>query len=451
MKKFINKALLSLAVLSVATACDDNLDILPEQSLSPGVATGTPDNVKRILVGNYANVRSTDSYAGGIGLASELLANDGDLQWNGTYVQPAEYNEKAMVSSNSFVRDIWLNAYEINNLANIVLDNLDIFTDPVERDQVEGEARFQRALAYFDLARLFSAPYSASQATSQLAVPIILDPVLDGGNITYPARNSLDEVYGQVIDDLTTAYGLLPDDNGYFADKYAAMALLARVYLQMGNHTEAAAAAHDVIENSGASLTASFGGAFNNPENSSEDIFALQVTSQDSGGHDFNLFWAGEDYGGRNGNPDVSVNEEHFAIYDDPDDARLAFFYEEDGWATTKWQNQYGNIPVIRLAEMYLIRAEANQRLTTALGQSPLEDINVLRLRANADPFATVDLETILAERKRELAFEGFALFDVKRLGLNVGALPFDSEKLVLPIPLRELDANPELVPNPGY
>lgn len=451
MKKFIEKAILSLAILSIAIGCDDNLEIQPEQNLSPVVATGSEANVKKILVAAYAEARSTSSYGGYIGLAAELLANDGELSWNGTFVQPAEFDEKTIVATNSFVESIWLNGYEINNLANIVLESLDIFTDDEERATVEGEARFLRALAYFDLARLFAAPYSQSGASSQLAVPLVTDAVLDGTDITYPARNTLAEVYQLVQSDLDRAYTLLPASNGYFANKYAAKALLARMYLQQGNFPEAAAAANDVIEHSGAELTGTFEGAFNNAQNSSEDLFALQVTSQDASGHNYNLFWAAQAYGGRVGDPDVSINEVHFEKYDDSDDSRSTFFYEARGTATTKWQNQFGNFPVIRLAEMYLIRAEANQRLGTTLGETPLEDINVLRARAGAGTYTSVDLEAVLAERRRELAFEGFALFDVKRLGLNVGDLPYDSPRLILPIPQRERDANPQLVQNPGY
>ena len=360
--------------------------------------------------------------------------------------------KKTIVADNSFVSDIWLNAYEINNQANIVLDNLDVFEDEVDRATTEGEAKFLRGLAYFDLVRLFAKSYVSGQANTQPAVPVMLDPVLDASVIVYPSRNNADEVYAQVINDLTEAYGMLPESNSYFADKYSAQALLARVHLQMGDFVNARDAANDVIENSGYSLTTTFAEAFNNNENSSEDLFAMQVTSQDVSEHSWNVYWAGRDFGGRIGNPDVSIEDPHYQKYDDDNDDRANFFYTTSrGVATTKWQNQFGNIPVIRLAEMYLIRAEANERLETEVGATPLDDINKLRFRANAALFTTVDLETILIERERELAFEGFKLFDSKRLGRDIGNIPFNADRLVLPVPLREIDANPELEQNPGY
>ncbi|UJH89876.1 RagB/SusD family nutrient uptake outer membrane protein [Antarcticibacterium sp. 1MA-6-2] len=452
MKKYITYRLFFSMLALSFIACDDNLDIEPEQDLSPEVATESPSNIMNILNSIYADLRSDDAYAGGIALISELLGNTGDLSWNGTYLEPGEFDEKAVVAANSFVSGTWLNAYQINNQANIVLANLDVFDDEDARNRAEGEAKFLRALNYFDLLRLYAKPYEQGANGGEPGVPLILEPVLNASQIAYPPRNTIEEVYTQILNDLNAAYELLPSDNGYFADKYTAQALLARVYLQRGDYEEARDAANDVIENSDASLTNTFAGAFNNPENSSEDLFAIQVTAQDASINAYNEYWGGNDFGGRPGDPDISILEPHYGIYDSEQDDRANFFYETDrGTATTKWQNQFGNIPVIRLAEMYLIRAEANERLGTEVGATPLEDINTLRERARAPRLSSVDLETILEERRRELAFEGFALFDAKRLGRDVGDITYDANRLVLPIPLRETDANPQLEQNPGY
>lgn len=452
MKKYINITIIILLLTTVFVSCNDKLNIEPEQSLSPEVATESAANVKKILNNIYGEARSSDSYGGGIALAAELIGNSGDLSWNGTYVDPAEYNEKAMLADNGFVLDIWTNAYDISNQANIVLENLDVFTDDYEKEVTEGEAKFLRGLAYFDLAKLFSKAYVPGTQNTQLCAPIVLTAVLDASTIEYPSRNTLEEVYNQVISDLTDAYNLLPSSNDIYATKYSAAALLAKVYLEKGDYVNARAKANEVINNSGAELADTFEEAFNNDENSQEDIFAWQVTSQDASSNFYNVFWAGSDYGGRSGNPDISINEEHFDIYDDPNDVRSSFFYETSrGTATTKWQNQFGNIPFIRLAEMYLIRAESNLRETTSVGDSPLNDINKLRDRANASLFGAVDLNIVLMERKRELAFEGFTLFDAKRLDNNIGSIPSDANRLVLPIPLREMDVNKNLVQNDGY
>ncbi|WP_299439930.1 RagB/SusD family nutrient uptake outer membrane protein [uncultured Aquimarina sp.] len=450
--KTLNYIILTLLLIAVSiVGCEDNLELEPEQSLLPEVAVSNPANVQNILTGIYDEAAQIVSYGGQINLASELLANDTDLSWNGTFEQPAQLVEKQLVPDNTFVRDYWLNAYEVNNQANIVLANLDVFEDQTERDRVEGEAKFLRALAYFDLARLFGQSYEATGGNAQLAAPIVLDAVLNPNDITSPSRNTVEEVYTQVVADLQDANNLLPDANGIFADKYAAQALLARVYLQQGNYAGARDAADDVLQNSGHSLTATYGGAFNNDGNSSEDIFAWQITSQD-GVNEMNTFWAGSDFGGRSGNPDVSINGSFFDIFDDVNDERSQFFYNTSGGtATTKWQSQFANIPFLRIAEMHLIRAEANFRLTTTTGLDPLVEINALRGRSNAAALGAITLQDIIDERKRELAFEGFALHDIKRLQGTVGTLNYDDDFLVMPVPQRERDANPNLMQNPGY
>ena len=135
------------------------------------------------------------------------------------------------------------------------------------------------------------------------------------------------------------------------------------------------------------------------------------------------------------------------------DDVRGSFYYYNyyDDVLTSKYTNQYGNIHVIRLAEMYLIRAEANYRLGTSIGAAPLDDINTIRNRAKASELTSVTLDDIMLERTKELAFEGFLIHDLKRTKSNIGSLSWNSDKLVFPIPLREMQVNKKLVQNPGY
>lgn len=451
MKKYNGKTFLIAFVALLFVACDDNLTINPEQDITTDAAIKSPSNIKKILNNAYGDARASSNYGGGIALASELIANQGELYWDGTYVQPSQYDEKAILKDNSFVESLWLRAYKISNQTNIILNNLDVFKDASDKTITQGEAKFLRGLVYFDLVRLFSKPYIAGSVNSQLGVPILLEPNLDPAKITFPSRNTVEEVYKQVILDLTDAYSVLPATNGIYATKYSAAALLARVYLQKGDIVNARNMANIVITGSGATLASTFAKAFNNAENSTEDLFAWQVSSQDASANDFNVFWAGEDFGGRSGNPDISIEDEHFDIYDDSNDERANFFYEADNICTTKWKNQYGNIPFLRLAEMYLIRAEANFKAGTAIGLSPLDDINKLRDRSGASLYSSINLATILMERRRELAFEGFALFDAKRLKQNIGSLPFNANNLVLPIPLRETDVNKNLIQNEGY
>ena len=451
MKKHIYHKLFAGVFLFLITACADNLDVRPEEGLLPGAVISSAANLRSILIGAYDEAGQIFSYGGDINLAVELIANTGELRWNGTFEEPAQFNEKAIVADNFFVRDYWLNGFEVNNQVNIVLANLDRFEDATERDRMEGESKFLRGLIMFDLARLFGQPFKAGEQNSGPAVPIVLDPVIATESVTFPSRNTVDEVYQQAVQDLNEAYTLLPASNSFFADRYAAQALLARLYLQQGNYAAARDAANDVLNNSGHILAASFEEAFNNDSDSPEDIFAWQKNSQDGVNsiNDMNTYWSGQAFGGRSGNPDVSVEPVHLDIYDDPDDERRSFFYDNPGGAaTTKWQSQFANIPFLRIAEMHLIRAECNFRLGSAIGLDPLSEINALRGRSGAAPLAAIDLAVILLERRRELSFEGFTLHDIKRTQGSVGSLSYNDNRLVLPVPQRELDANPNLIPN---
>lgn len=178
----------------------------------------------------------------------------------------------------------------------------------------------------------------------------------------------------------------------------------------------------------------------------------IDLTLSQDGVNDMNTYWATREFGGRSTTGDVTVEAPYFEFFGDENDERSTFFYEGNGTLlTTKWQNHFANIPYIRLAEMILIRAEANFRLGTAVGMDPLSDINNLRARSGAEALGSVSLDVILEERKCELGFEGFALHDAKRLEQNIAGLAYDANQLVLPIPQREVDANPELEQNPGY
>lgn len=424
--------------------CDDKLDLEPRQSVSTEVAVSTGENVQNILIGTYNEAGQDDSYGGYFQIMSDLYGIVDQATWGGTFQDPREFYQKNIFIDNAFVANFWINGYEVINQANIVLDNANIIEDEDAMNTAMGEAYFLRALTYFDLNRLFSSP------DGSLGVPLTLEGVTDYSQDLEIPRASSPEVYEQVISDLTMAIDLLPETNGIFADKYSAEALLARVQLQVGDYPAALAAADDVIEFSGHSLTDDFSGAFNNDSDSSEDLFAFQVTTQD-GENDLVLHYADQPNGGRGG--DITVNQEYIDLFDATDERGMFFYISANngGVLTSKYTNQFGNIPFIRLAEMYLIRAEANARLNSEVGNSPVDDINILRERAGAELLGSVSVEEILLERELELMFEGFTVFDYKRTGRNIGELSPNANALSFPIPQREMDANNLLDQNPGY
>jgi len=453
MKTYI-KTLLTITVILTQISCENRLDTDPEQSLTTENAFDTPEKVTNILIGAYAQAGQGESYGGQLYTIAELLANDQELGWNGTFSDPSEFNNKTINTNNTFVAALWLNGYDISNQVNIVLDNLDIFENLDRKNSVEGQAKFLRAVTYFDLLRFFSKHNNNRINDGELGVPIVRTPVIQLDDITYPTRNTIGQVYDFIINDLEDAIALLPQTNGVFASANAAKSLLARIYLQIGNYEQARDLSNEVIQSGIYTLTETLDDAYNNDDNSTEDIFAWQVTDSD-GTNSMNTFWATDRFGGRPGNPDISIEDAFFGIFDDANDARANYFYIDSetgsGIASFKWIFGNSNIPFIRLPEIYLIRAESNFILNTAIGDSPLNDVNVVRNRSNAFPFTDIEYVDIILERLRELSFEGHKLHDFKRLEISVGELPFDDNRLVLPIPQRERNINPDLEQNEGY
>lgn len=453
--KMINKTITKTLVFAVLlfVGCDGLLDISPTQSIDAEIATSTPANLDAVLIGAYNALSDDDLFGGELYFNAELFSASDvapEIAFTGTFSSPQEVVAKAIQVTNGQALQTWNAGYFAINQANIVLANIETY-DVADRDRKSGEALFIRGIIYFELAKFYSQPYSAGSTGSNLGVPIMLAP----DNFDLVSRETLQATYDQAIADLTAARDVLPTTNGVYATSHAANAILARIYLQTANYTGAAAAANAVIISGDFTLEGDFADAFNNSSvNSSEDIFAIQISATD-GAQSMNTFFASSAAGGRG---DVGINAIHTDLYE-AGDARADFFYNDEPTdptttlRTTKWQNQFGNIPVVRLSEMYLTRAEANLRETTVVGATPLADVNTVRARAGLAPLLLVDLDlaAILLERKLELAFEGQLLHDLKRTQGSVGSFAFDADELLFPIPQAERDVNPNLVQNSGY
>lgn len=459
MEKYI-KYLIFLVVSIGSVSCEKELDLSPQQSIGTDLATATPENVNAILLAAYDIGRNmsldnaapiySGNYSGQINICADLLGNTDQVSWNGSFENLRDIFNKAMVNDNSAALDIYADSYSIVGHLNTVLDNLDKFEDITEKDRVEGEAKFLRGLVYFDMVRLYAQPYDSGSSNTQLGIPIILLPPDVSRTV---GRNTVEEVYLQVISDLNDAVAKLPNSNSARADKYAAQAILARVYLQQGNYQLARDAANEVILNSGHSLTATYAEAFDTDDNTTETLFSWIITTQE-GTNASNIHYATEALGGRGG--DIAITETYLEKFDSDLDQRKTFTYSGEGVSTgltltLKHARQYANTTPIRLAEMHLIRAECNYRLDDSVGMAPLAEINELRARSSAPPLSALTIDLILNERELELAFEGFTLHDYKRTRRAIDGLPFDDHKLVFPIPQSARDRNPLLEQNTGY
>lgn len=451
MKKYI---LTTALVALVLFGCGDKLEIKPLNSVGSDQAVSSSGDVEALIVGAFTAMGGGDVYGGNMLRDADLLGDNGEIAWDGTFVAPGEIWDKNMLITNDQASETWLDTYATINRVNTVLANLDRVTAD-KKNRVEGEAKFIRGTLYFELARIYGRTWTDGNPAQNLAVPLILTPADPATLKVNVKRNTVAEVYAQVIADLQSAETLLPTRNGIFATTFSASAILSRVYLMQNRFPEAVTASNRVIASGQFALTPVFADAFGRTSTAStsrttngnattEDVFAIQVTSQAG----TNNLWNFYDPTGRG---DIPVEDRHLTSYE-TGDARRVFFQVSGGVRyTRKFTNRFANVTIVRLAEMYLTRAEANLRAASVTGATPLADVNRIRARVGLAPLGSVTIADVLRERKAELAFEGHLIHDLKRTQRSVGTLLFSSPKLVFPIPQRETILNPELVQNEGY
>jgi tetratricopeptide (TPR) repeat protein len=464
MKKNYIIIFLMTCLVFLYAACSNELNIDPQNSTLADNAVTDAASVQSLLVAAYDAMGDDDLYGGWFQMTSDLLGTDGDISWNGTFTDPGDIYQKVITSRNGQAEATWGAAYYAINLTNLILENLDLISNAADKERIEGEAKFIRGSIYFDMVRLFAKDWADGDPNTNLGVPIKLKST----NLTYNSeentisRSTVAEVYTQAISDLTDAEKSLPLSNRFYATKWAARAMLARVYMQQRRYHDAIIKADTVLEKGPFDLVKSVNLAFNQVVNTPEDIFAIQVTNQD-GTNALQTFYASSAFNGRR---DIRVRTAYEELFtNDPDDERytqLIYFDAAGRRLSAKYQNQFANISVFRLAEMYLIRAEGNFiEIQAGKGQvgpnTPRQDLQVLRTRANAiDAPVVITLDDIMLERKFELAFEGHFIHDKRRREAVIsqpGPFQWNDDKLVLPIPQREVDANPGLKgqQNPGY
>ena len=457
--KTINKYLAAILFTSVlATACEKRLDVFPYQSIADNKALLSEGDVTVTLIGAYDGAQSSSTYGGNIMVLNELIGNSQNINFTGTFADLSDAYKAQMVASNGNASGTWSSAYSTINRVNNVLTALDkVTSSAAKKSSVEGQALFLRGSLYFELVKLYAKPVGDGDYAANPGVPLVLTPT---GNVTdadYKARATVKAVYDQVIIDLVKAESLLPSSNTIYATKWSAAAQLSRVYLALKSYTEAGAAANRVITGSGKTLATEIGKNWftfinNGGSTPGEYLFSMKMTAQD-GTNALNTYFGRtiSTISGTAGRSDCKIKAAHFTQYETGDKRKDYFILSGGNYYSMKHLDRLGDVPVVRLSEMYLTRAEANQRAFTSVGATPLSDVNAIRKRAGLAALSIATLADILKERKLELAFEGQSLPDAKRLQNNVGTLAWNSPKLIMPIPQREIDVNKQLVQNEGY
>lgn len=474
MKCKIFASLLVLGILFNFSSCNKKLDVLPTQTLSPEAGLKTESDLIGLLIGAYDGLQNTSSYGGDIQLMADMWANRYYLRFRGTFngllqIASVTTTSNVILTNNGWATSLWGNAYRTINNCNLVLENLSLSKNSARPTaSVEGEALFIRGSLYFELARLFGKTWGDGDNNTNPAVPLILKSTpFEVSQLTdenYPARASVAAIYNQAKADLQKAATLLPVTNQHYATKWAAMAQLSRIALMQGDYATARDMADQVIASNRYSLTTPFNNLWFNYINFGgvaplEYVFYIRITNQD-GTNGLNTYYGQtiSSIPGTAGRGDLDVQVPWVNLHE-AGDVRGTYFQAGSSGRrlTRKHLDRFGHVPVIRLAEMYLTRAEANFRLGTAVGNTPLADVNLIRNRANLPSLVAVTLSDILKERALELAFEGHFLHDIKRLrlsmpGSNITNGPaWNSPRLIMPVPQRERDVNKNLTQNEGY
>lgn len=472
--KLINKKyLLPVLGIFILSACSkDTLNLNPYNAVVLSSAIKSEADLQVALTGAYSSIRNTNLYG-------RTLPVKGDLMSDNTYVTTSNsgryltMNNYAFNNGDGDAGGMWSTAYVAINNANTVINSG--ITGTANINQYIGEALAVRALIHFELVRNFALPYTVDPTSP--GIPYVTTYNADN----LPSRPSVKDDYTQIIADLEKAYSMMTvyRGTGYFS-KYAARALEARVYQTMGDWANAKTVALDVVTNSGFTLLP--GSTYPSywkstaPQTASKNETMFEVVSDAINNNGFDQL--GYIYIQVNGSgyADLFATPGVAALFA-ATDARSSLISAgtRSGQVGTAYScqkytnpaNSAGrdNTKVLRYSDVLLILAEAYYNL----GDIVNANLYLNMVAQQRDPsFAgwadtgTQVLEDILIERQKEFLFEGYRFWDLVRLKRSftkvknpnplatVSVAP-GNIALIYPIPVTEINANPNMKQNPGY
>jgi tetratricopeptide (TPR) repeat protein len=503
---FLKLSLIALVVTSFS-ACRDALVIDPRQSIDAATALNTKDGINAAVVSVYSRFKSVRLYGRDLIAIPEALADNGFATNKSGRLLPEANN----VFRAHFTGTHWSACYNGINQANLILEAIPTSTAPgvtaADKASWTAQLQFLRALYYFDLVKVYSyMPGTTVPAQDKGGIPIVLKGISTsaGAIERLPSRAPIADVYAQVIADLVAAEAVLATStNANFANKAAAQALLSRVYLYMKDYAKAKEWADKCITLVGPSRLSNAGGYVAQWRNATHQEtlfqFALASNAENNGVNEslqtsFTTLTApggallatggfgdlvptislmnalGITLTGGNTTTNFGLNA---SIASRSSDVRNLLY--EPGTTgrgnskveCTKYIGKNGfinldNLPVIRIAEVYLTRAEAMTTPGSPVFNetAALADLNTIATNRGLTAFTlsgSALYEEILNQRRLELAFEGHRFFDLKRLGRDLVKAPhyltvaFTDIRILAPLPTSEIDGNKNMVQNAGY
>ncbi len=421
----MKKILFIGTMMAVLVSCQDMLNIYPHSAVAPGNVS--EKDLPALEIGMYNRVQNEPPTEAWIlndligGTVTTLSSNPIDLI--NTTLSPL----------NGIVSNSWNGYYKALYQANNIISITNGLPQSANRNRVKGTAHYFRAYIYYCL------------VTHWGEVPVLRTNTND-----LVPRNPVNEVWAFIEEDLDVAMDLLGTSSSYYyVCRDAAVALKARVMLSQQKNEQAGSLAESLITGGKYQLD-TFEKIFRKIQNN-EVIFAFENNTEESNNAISNLFYGYfmPNKGSYLYRPSQSV----LGMFESGD---LRKPMSLDNVAGNDVINKYpggqgGRDPVIisRLAEMYLISAEAKGRV------AGLARLNELRQKRGVSPVspATNDafIDAILLERKRELMAEGFMYYDYVRTGKAISVLGITEIQLLLPVPGSERRVNPNLTQNTGY
>lgn len=476
-----NLKIYSLFLIMASTVCSSCKKLVnipdPSSSITTSKVFANDSEAKSAMAGVYTLLINNSAYgASGLnGFATGMSTIFGGFSANelvctstnsGYYL----YNLNRLLPDDSNAKSIWATAYKAVNGSNAVIEGIETSGSPKLHDDVRirltGEAKFVRAFSYFYLVNFFG------------DVPLAL--TVDFNKTALMKKTPKNEVYTQIIKDLLDAKSVLPSDfsggggERILPTRWAATALLARVYLYVGDYTNASAQASELISQTSLfNLPSDLNTVF--LSSSQEAIWQLK---QMTGG--LNKYATPEGYTLYATPALAYLSDELLNDFETKDQRKKEWCsvdtlsLNRSKYHSYKYKTGEANVKsttetteyymVFRLAEQYLIRAEAQTLGNLSLGQA-IADLNVIRKRAGLDDLSvTLSRDQVISaiahEREIELFAEwGHRFFDLKRTGRAHDVLsavkikqPWTGDyQLLYPIPKSDIQANQNLIQNPGY
>lgn len=494
MKKYI---VIILAAVLTLTACQDFLVREPIMTQSTELTLSDYNGLNKSIAGAYAPLVDASWYGADFVLNSELRVGNAMNPINSSFTSGRMTTPYKLNYDASSTEGLWSAAYYVISAVNNVLAKLDegyenlVSSSVSEKDldNLKAEALALRALAHFDLLRLYAR--TDGKTNQSLGVPVITTPQLP---TDMPARATVAETFAQIISDLTTAESLM--DAGYARDgvaddkavitKPVIWALLSRVYLYNKEYQKSADYATKVIDCGDYKLwtAAEYPSVWGKDVagNGGEVIFEVYGKQA----NDYDAYWEGPSHMTNPlGYADCAATADLINLFDKgdvrgttgirgTDDGKVLFCTDKDEASNGQfWTMKYygkgegnatstpdvSNTIVLRLSEMYLNRAEAIANGANVAGTTALNDVNTIRKSRGASVLGAAGVDLILKERRMELNFEGHYWFDLARTGGSFSYsdaafskdVPSDSKYWALPIPKSQIDIDVNLEQNPGY